>query len=100
MTQIEVIERLQPIFDDLFLNPVELTSELKAEEVPEWDSLTQISLLMAIESRFKIRFRVGEVERTRSVGELADLIAQHAALSAPNGVRAARAPVRTAGFHS
>lgn len=79
MTQTEVISRLQTIFDDLFMEKVELTPELKPEDVPEWDSLTQISLLMAIESQFEIQFRVGEVEETRNVGEFADLIARHVA---------------------
>jgi len=43
-------------------------------DVPEWDSLLHISLMLAVESAFKIRFRVGEVEATRNVGDLADLI--------------------------
>jgi acyl carrier protein len=76
MTQSEVIARLQPIFDDLFMEPVVLTPELTADEVEEWDSILQISLLMAVERGFKIRFRVGEVEGAKNVGEFADLIAR------------------------
>jgi len=76
MTQTEVITRLQPIFDDLFMDKVELTPQLTAAEVEEWDSLIQISLLLAIEKAFNIRFRVGEVEAAKNVGEFADLIAR------------------------
>jgi len=76
MTQSEVLSRLQPIFDDLFMEKVELTPELTAADVEEWDSLLQISLLLAIEEAFSIRFRVGEVEALRNVGEFADLIAR------------------------
>jgi acyl carrier protein len=72
--QSEVIAKLQLIFDDIFLEPVKLTPELSAKDVPEWDSLTHISLLLAVEKAFGIRFRVGEVEGTRNVGEFADLI--------------------------
>jgi len=72
--QSEVIAKLQLIFDDIFLEPVKLTPELSANDVPEWDSLTHISLLLAVEKAFRIRFRVGEVEGTRNVGEFADLI--------------------------
>jgi acyl carrier protein len=79
MTQSEVITRLQPIFDDLFIDKVDLTPQLSAEDVEEWTSLTQISLLMAVEKQFDIRFRVGEVEATRNVGEFADLIARRLA---------------------
>ena len=74
MTQVETITSLQQIFDDLFMVKVVLTPELTADEVEEWDSLTQISLLLAVEKHFHARFRVGEVEKTRNVGELADLI--------------------------
>lgn len=74
MNQAEVIAKLQTIFDDLFLEPVSLTPVLSAKEVPEWDSLTHISLLVAVEKAFSVRFRVGEVENARNVGEFADLI--------------------------
>ena len=74
MNHAEVIAKLQGLFDDVFLEPVVLSPTLSAKEVPEWDSLTHISLMVAIEKAFGIRFRVGEVEKTRNVGEFADLI--------------------------
>ncbi len=74
MNQTDVIAKLQSIFDDLFLEPVSLTPTLSAKDVPEWDSLMHISLVVAVEKAFSVRFRVGEVEATRNVGEFADLI--------------------------
>ena len=74
MNQSEVIAKLQTIFDTVFLEPVALTPGLSAKDVPEWDSLTHISLLVAVEKAFNVRFRVGEVEGTKNVGEFADLI--------------------------
>jgi acyl carrier protein len=74
MNQTDVIAKLQAIFDDLFLEPVSLTPALTAKDVPEWDSLMHISLVVAVEKAFGVRFRVGEVETTRNVGEFADLI--------------------------
>jgi len=74
MNQTDVISRLQNIFDDLLLDPTNLTPETTAKEVPEWDSLMHISILVAIEKDFDIRFRIGEVEKTKNVGEFADLI--------------------------
>lgn len=79
MTQSEVIARLQPIFDDMFAENVVLTPELSADDVEEWDSLAQLSLLSAIQNDFKIRFRVGEAESTENVGELARLISRYVA---------------------
>ncbi len=69
-----ILERLQSIFDDIFLDEVVITPELSANDVEEWDSLLHISLVVAVEEAFGIRFRVGEVESMRNVGEFASLI--------------------------
>jgi len=74
MNQAEVIAKLQAIFDNLFLEPVTLTPAISTKDVPEWDSLTHISLMVAVEKAFAVRFRVGEVENTNNVGEFANLI--------------------------
>jgi len=74
MNQAEVIAKLQGIFDNVFLEPPTITPELSAKDVPEWDSLLHISLLVAVEKAFNVRFRVGEVEATSNVGQFADLI--------------------------
>ncbi|MGD0207881.1 MAG: acyl carrier protein [Verrucomicrobiota bacterium] len=74
MNQAEVIAQLQTIFDTVFLEPVVLTLAISAKDVPEWDSLTNISLMVAVEKAFGVRFRVGEIENARNIGEFADLI--------------------------
>jgi acyl carrier protein len=74
MQQQQVMDKLQGVFDDVFLDKVELTRELSAKDVPEWDSITHVSLIIATEEAFGIRFRVGEVEATKNVGDLVDLI--------------------------
>ena len=75
MNKDEIYRRLQVIFDNVFMEDVKVTPELSAKEVDEWDSLIHVSLVLAIEEDFRIRFRVGEVEATKNVGDLADLIA-------------------------
>jgi acyl carrier protein len=74
MNHADVIARLQTIFDSVFLEPVVVTPEISAKDVPEWDSLTHISLMVSVEKIFGVRFRVGEVENAKNIGELADLI--------------------------
>jgi len=74
MNQADVIAKLQTVFDMVFLEPVVLTPSLSAKDVPEWDSLMHISLVVMVEKTFSVRFRVGEVETTHNVGEFADLI--------------------------
>lgn len=74
MDKSAVLDRLQMIFDKIFLDPVVVTAELSAEQVDEWDSLLHISIVAAVEEEFSIRFRVGEVEGAKNIGEFADLI--------------------------
>ena len=75
MTKDEIYQQLQGIFDNVFMEEVKLTPELAAKDVEEWDSLSHVSLVLAIEEKFKIRFRVGEVESAKNVGDLVNLIA-------------------------
>lgn len=74
--QDKVLLQLQEIFDELFLDEIIVTPELAATEVEEWDSLTHISLVIMVEERFGIKFRVGEVEATKNVGEFIKIIAE------------------------
>lgn len=77
MTRRDVLARLQEVFDDVFVEEVVVSENLRADDVEEWDSLLQVSLLIAVERAFGIHFTIGEVEATRNVGEFADLILEH-----------------------
>jgi acyl carrier protein len=74
MQRQEVIIKLQEVFDGTFLQKVVVTPGLSASDVEEWDSLTHVSLVIAVEQAFGIRFRVGETESANNIGDLADLI--------------------------
>ena len=77
MQRTEILNKLQTVFDNVFLDEVKVTAELSASQVPEWDSLAHISLVAAVEKTFAVRFRIGEVAATKNVGEFADLILKH-----------------------
>ena len=49
------------------------------ENVVDWIRQPDNSLMVAVEKAFGVRFRVGEVEATKNVGEFADLIARRIA---------------------
>ena len=46
-----------------------------ADDVEDWDSVTNVELLVALELEFGVRFSTGEMARLRNVGELAERIA-------------------------
>ncbi len=74
MDSTDTKSKLQVVFDKVFLDKVEVTPTLSAKDVPEWDSLTHITLVVAVEKTFGIRFKTGEVERVKNVGEFLHLI--------------------------
>jgi acyl carrier protein len=59
------------VFEDQSLVP---TPQMQAGEVAEWDSLNHINLIVAVESRFKIKFKTAELESLRNVGHLVEVI--------------------------
>jgi acyl carrier protein len=66
---------LQDIIREVVENPsLQLTPETTAEDVSEWDSFNHLNIVAAVEQRFGIRFRTGEIETLKNVGEFAELI--------------------------
>ena len=75
MVKSEIFEELSSIFADILDLPgLVLTPESSAANVPGWDSLAHINLVVAIERRYKIKFALGELQELKNVGEMVDLI--------------------------
>ena len=75
MTQDDVLGRLTAIFRDIFEDPeITLTSATTADMIPQWDSMSQITLAVEIEHRFGIKLKAAEMEQMRSIRELLLLI--------------------------
>ncbi|MDL2337686.1 MAG: acyl carrier protein [Burkholderiaceae bacterium] len=67
--------KLTAIFHDVFDDEsIVVTPELTADDVDEWDSLSHIRLVLAIEKKFGLKFSAAEVGRLKNVGEFASLI--------------------------
>ena len=79
MTQQEVLDRLQPIFHDVLDDDsLVITRASNARNTPNWDSLSHINLIDVIQSEFKVKFALGELEEMKEVGDLVDLILRKA----------------------
>jgi acyl carrier protein len=64
-------EKVRSIFQEVFDNEdLEIHDEMQAKDVEGWDSLTHISLIMAIEESFSIKFSTREVMGFGNVGEM------------------------------
>ena len=76
MEKQEILNQVQEIFRDILDNEdIILTSETTANDVEEWDSLSHIQLIVAIEKHFKIKFTSKEIPSWKNVGEMIDCIA-------------------------
>ena len=61
----------------LNLDPEEITKTSKKSEIPNWDSLGQISIVTTIESRFKIEMADTEVFSFSSPIELCEILEKY-----------------------
>ena len=60
-------EIFREVFDD---DEVTLSSEMTADDVDGWDSLSHVNLIVTIETRFNIRFNQKELLTFKNVGDL------------------------------
>jgi acyl carrier protein len=72
----ELKSRLASVFNRVFSKPINLNETLSAKDVPGWDSLRHVLLLMEVEREFDLRFSAAEITYLKNVGELAELL-QH-----------------------
>lgn len=71
LTSDEIMRQSTLIFRDLLDNEdIILKPETTADDIEEWDSLSHIQLVVAVEKHFKIRFTAAEITGYRNVGEM------------------------------
>ena len=76
MNKEEIFTRLNYIFRDIFDDKtISVNENTTAADIEDWDSLTHISLIAAIEDEFGIRFDMKDVLKMKNVSEMADRIA-------------------------
>ena len=70
-TFIRLKEAFLDVFDD---DEIELSRDTTAADVDAWDSLMHVTLVLAIEREFGVRFSSTEVAQLVDIGELVDLV--------------------------
>jgi len=71
MEKEDFLKQIQAIFIDVLDNEeIVINTETTANDVDEWDSLTHIQLIVAIEKHFKVKFLANEIHSWKNVGEM------------------------------
>jgi acyl carrier protein len=69
------LKQLQEVFVDVFDDDeIELYNEMTADDYEDWDSLSHIQLVVAVEKAFDVKFTTVEVANMKNVGEFVSLL--------------------------
>ena len=75
MDRPDITEKVCEIMEDVFdVDDLEYGDGLSAADIEEWDSLSNIRFMVAVEKAFGVRFSNSEIEGLDNVGELVNLI--------------------------
>jgi acyl carrier protein len=71
----DIYARLTEIFRDVFDDDdIVLTPNTTAADIQDWDSFNHINLIVAIETKFGIKFQTAEIESLKNVGDMVAVI--------------------------
>jgi len=71
MTQQEILNQVQEIFCDVLdIADLSLTQSTTSADIEEWDSLSHIQLVVAIEKHFGVKFTSEEILEWQNVGDM------------------------------
>jgi acyl carrier protein len=67
VTDSEIYQQLTEIFKDIFMREeIQLTPDLTADDVEDWDSFKMIEIVMAIESQFGVKVKSKQLDTSRN----------------------------------
>jgi acyl carrier protein len=69
--------KAEKIVQEVFDQPeLKIFDEMVAQDVPDWDSLNHITLVVSLEEEFNLKFTTKEVMSWKNVGEMLDTLSE------------------------
>ena len=71
----DTLTQLQDVFRRIFEDDaLTISRATTAQDVEAWDSVQNVTLMLEVETEFKVRFSTSEMAYLKNVGDLVDLI--------------------------
>lgn len=75
MNNADILQTVTDILREVLELPaLAVSTTTSAADVDEWDSMTHIQIIAAIEGKYKVRFALGELQALKNVGDMIELI--------------------------
>ena len=78
-------DQIAKVFQEMFGNDeIVYNAETSPKDIPMWDSVSHVSMILAIEKKFGIKFTTREIVAIKKMGDIFDAIERKTAKSSSN----------------
>ena len=75
MEKEEVLQQLTLIFEQVLKrSDLKIDYNMSAEDIDEWDSLTNMTIISEIEKKWGVHFKLRDIVRMKNIGDMIDVI--------------------------
>ena len=75
MEKEEILQQLTLIFEQVLKrSDLKIDYNMSAEDIDEWDSLTNMTIISEIEKKWGVHFKLRHIVRMKNIGDMIDVI--------------------------
>lgn len=75
MEKNEIMQALNGIFSAVLnQSNLQLSESMTTDDIENWDSLTNMTIISEIEKRWNIHFKLRDIIRMKNIGDIADAV--------------------------
>lgn len=75
MEKEEILQQLTLIFEQVLKrSDLKIDYNMSAEDIDEWDSLTNMTIISEIEKKWGVHFKLRDIVRMKNIGDMIDVI--------------------------
>lgn len=75
MEKEEILQQLTLIFEQVLKRSnLKIDYNMSAEDIDEWDSLTNMTIISEIEKKWGVHFKLRDIVRMKNIGDMIDVI--------------------------